>query len=82
LLLIAVKSMRKGRDVLYLVLFSVVVNMFLDLFLISNTGVSLHLGVAGSAVGYVISKIALFLVTLVFVMRILGIRFGSVSFSR
>jgi Na+-driven multidrug efflux pump len=82
LLLIAVKSMRKGRDVLYLILFSVVVNMFLDLFLISNTSVSLHLGVAGSAIGYVISKIVLFLVTSVFVIRILGIRLGSVSFSK
>jgi Na+-driven multidrug efflux pump len=79
LLLISIKSMRKGRDVLYLVLFSVIINMVLDLFLISNTSLSLHLGVQGAAIGYVISKIALFTVTLAFTIRILGIKSTSLS---
>jgi Na+-driven multidrug efflux pump len=80
-LLIAIKSMRKGRDVLYLVLSSVILNMTLDLFLISNTNLSLHMGVQGVAIGYVISKIALFIVTAVFTVRILGIKLRSISLS-
>jgi Na+-driven multidrug efflux pump len=80
-LLIAIKSMRKGRDVLYLVLFSVIINMILDLFLISNTSVSMHLGVQGAAIGYVISKVALFIVTAAFAIRILGIKLRSISLS-
>lgn len=80
-LLIAIKSMRKGRDVLYLVLFSVILNMILDLFLISNTSLSLHMGVQGAAIGYVISKIALFLITAAFTVKILGIKLRSISLS-
>jgi Na+-driven multidrug efflux pump len=82
ILLIAIKSMRRGRDVLYLVLFSVVINMLLDLFLISNTSVSMHLGVQGAAIGYVISKVALFVVTATFAVRILGIKLRSISLSK
>jgi Na+-driven multidrug efflux pump len=82
LLLIAIKSMRKGKDVLYLVLFSVALNMVLDLFLISNTNLSLHMGVGGAAIGYVISKIALFLVTSIFIVKILGLNRNSVTFSK
>jgi Na+-driven multidrug efflux pump len=81
LLLIAVKSMRRGRDVLYLVFFSVVLNMVLDLFLISNASFSLNLGVQGVAIGYVISKVALFAVTSIFVVRIMGVNSRSLSFS-
>jgi Na+-driven multidrug efflux pump len=82
LLLIAIKSMRRGRDVLYLVLFSVALNMILDLFLISNTSVSLNMGVQGAAIGYVISKVALLLVTAVFAIKILGINLRTISFSK
>lgn len=82
LLLITIKSMRRGRDVLYLVLFSVILNMVLDLFLISNTSLSLHMGVEGAAIGYVISKIALFLVTAAFTIRILGLKRTSFSLSK
>jgi Na+-driven multidrug efflux pump len=79
LLLIGIKSMRRGRDVLYLVLFSVILNMVLDLFLISNTSISLNMGVQGAAIGYVISKVALFLVTAAFSIRILGVNLRSIS---
>ncbi len=81
LLLIAIKSMQRGRDVLYLVLFSVILNMILDLFLISNTCISLNLGVQGVAIGYVISKIALFTVTVAFAVKILGVKLRSISIS-
>jgi len=61
--LITIKSIRKGRSVLYLVLFSVALNVILDVFLISNSSFSLKLGIQGSAIGYVISKASLFIVT-------------------
>jgi len=82
LLLIVVKSMRKGRDVLSLVLFSVILNMVLDLFLISNTSLSLNLGVEGSAIGYVISKVALCIISAAFVIKILNIKLSSVSLTK
>ncbi|MCW4018960.1 MAG: MATE family efflux transporter [Candidatus Bathyarchaeota archaeon] len=82
LLLIAITSMRRGRDVIYLVLFSGVLNVVLDLFLISNTSVSLNMGVQGAAIGYVISKVGLLLVTAVFTGRILGINLRAISFSK
>jgi Na+-driven multidrug efflux pump len=74
--------MRKGKNVLYIVLFSVALNMVLDLFLISNTSLSLHMGVEGAAIGYVVSKIALFLVASAFAIRILGLKWRSLSLSR
>ena len=82
LLLVSVKCMRRGKDVLYLVLSSVILNMVLDLFLISNTSLSLHLGVEGAAIGYVTSKIALFLVTSAFTIKILGLTRASFSLSK
>jgi len=82
LLLIAIKSMRRGREVLYLVLFSVALNMILDLFLISNTNLSLHMGVQGAAIGFVISKVALFAATATFTVKILGLNLRSVSLSK
>ena len=78
--LITIKSIRKGREVLYLVLFSVVLNIILDVFLISNSSFSLRLGIQGSAIGYVISKVSLFIVTTIFASRILGAKL-SFSFS-
>lgn len=82
LLLIVVKSMRKGRDVLSLVLFSVILNMVLDLFLISNTSLSLNLGVEGSAIGYVLSKIVLCSISAVYVIKILNIKLSSISLTK
>lgn len=78
--LITIKSLRKGREVLYLVLFSVALNVILDVFLISNSSFSLKLGIQGSAIGYVISKVALFIVTSVFASKILDTKF-SFSFA-
>lgn len=82
LLLISIKCMRRGRDVLYLQIFSVALNVVLDLFLISNTSVSLHLGVQGAAISYVVSQIATFFVISVFTIRILGIKRPSLSFPK
>lgn len=74
LVLISIKSMQKGKEALYIVLFSVILNMLLDLFLISNMNFSLHLGIRGVAIGYVISKIALAIFSLTFIFHILKIK--------
>ncbi len=74
LALISIKSMQKGKEALYIVIFSVILNMVLDLFLISNMSFSLHLGIKGVAIGYVISKIALAIFSLTFIFHILNIK--------
>ncbi|MBM4248269.1 MAG: hypothetical protein FJ149_02325 [Euryarchaeota archaeon] len=77
LLLMGIKSMRKGKEALHIVIFSVILNMMLDLFLISDRGFSLHLGIRGVAIGYVISKVALTAVSLAYLGKILGIDWRS-----
>lgn len=77
LLLIGIKSMQKGKEALGLVVVSVVTNMVLDLILISNFSFSLHLGLQGVAIGYVISKIVLMIISLVFITRLLEINWKS-----
>lgn len=71
ILLIAIKSLQKGKEALILVTISVAVNMILDLFLISNTPVSMHLGIQGVAIGYVVAKIVLMIITVAYLFRIL-----------
>ncbi|MFW9878502.1 MAG: MATE family efflux transporter [Candidatus Thorarchaeota archaeon] len=78
LLLIGIKSMRKGKEALYLVILSVVLNMVLDLFLISDKSFSLHLGIRGVALGYVISKIVLALVSFVYLIYIMNIKIPTI----
>lgn len=73
LLLIGIKSMRKGKEALYLVFFSVILNMMLDLYLISDRSFSLHLGIQGVAIGYVVSKISLMIVSIIYLGYILEI---------
>ena len=71
ILLIAIKSLQKGKEALILVTLSVIVNMLLDLFLISNTPVSLHLGIQGVAIGYVVSKVLLMVISVTYVIHLL-----------
>lgn len=82
LLLVSIKSIRRGRAVLYLVFSSVVLNMGMDLFLISNTPVSIHLGIEGSAIGYVVSQAFLFTVAVVYAVKAFGISLSSLSLSK
>ena len=81
LLLISIKSTRRGRAYLYLTLASVVLNMAMDLFLISNTPLSIHLGIDGSAIGYVVSQAFLFTVAAGYAIKTFGIRLSSFSLS-
>jgi Na+-driven multidrug efflux pump len=71
ILLIAIKSLQKGKEALILVTISVIVNMILDLFLISNTSVSLHLGIQGVAIGYVVSKVLLAFISIGYTLYLL-----------
>lgn len=73
LLLISIKAMQKGKEALYLATFSVLLNVTLDMILISNFDFSLHLGITGVAIGYVISNIAYMLACLIFIIKILKI---------
>ena len=45
--------------------------MILDLFLISNTSVSLDLGIQGVAIGYVVSKVLLMIISIAYVIYLL-----------
>ena len=74
LLLIGIKSMRRGKEALYLVGLSVVLNVILDLFLISDQSFSMHMGIRGVAIGYVISKIILAFITFFYLMYILKLK--------
>ena len=78
ILLIAIKSLQKGKEALILVTISVFVNMILDLFLISNTSVSLHLGIQGVAIGYVVSKILLMIISVAYVIHLLQLDITSI----
>ncbi len=71
LFLIAIKSLQKGKEALILVTISVILNVFLDLFLISDTSVSMHLGIQGVAIGYVISKVLLMVISTIYFFRLL-----------
>lgn len=77
LLLIGIKSMRRGKEAMYLVLFSVLLNMALDLILISDRSFSLHLGIQGVAIGYVISKVTLMMISVAYLAYIMKINWPS-----
>ncbi|MBD3213490.1 MAG: hypothetical protein GF311_12855, partial [Candidatus Lokiarchaeota archaeon] len=57
LLIISLKSMDKARLGLEIVAINVLINMLLDLFLVSDFNFSLQLGLSGVAIGYLISNI-------------------------
>jgi putative MATE family efflux protein len=78
ILLIAIKSLQKGKEALILVTISVIVNMILDLFLISNTSISLHLGIQGVAIGYVVSKILLMIISVAYVIHLLQLDIAAI----
>ena len=59
LILLSIKSLKKGKDAFCIIVFSVILNMGFDLILVSNFDFSLQLGIHGVAMGYVISKIIL-----------------------
>lgn len=71
ILLIAIKSLQKGKEALILVTISVFINVILDLFLVSNTSISMQLGVQGVAIGYVASKVILMIISVAYTLHLL-----------
>lgn len=59
--LVALKALGRGWEALRLVSLGVLLTALLDLLLISNTPISLHLGIPGLAIGQVIGKLGLLL---------------------
>ena len=78
LVLIGIKSMQKGKEALILVFISVIINMVLDLILISNLSFSLHLGINGIAIGYFFSKLILMIISSVYLLSILHVNLTTV----
>lgn len=77
ILLVALKSLKRGREVFILVMVAVITNVVLDLFLISNTPVSLHMGVPGVAIGFLFTKILLMIISLAYLIHILNFNITS-----
>lgn len=73
-LLTALKALRRGRSALLIVVFATLLNAALDLGLISTVRFSLRMGVAGLALGYVLTKMGLCLVSAITLQRLLAIR--------
>lgn len=78
ILLIAIKSLQKGKEALILVTISVLINVILDLLLISNTNISLHLGIQGVAIGYVVSKVILMLISVGYTLHLLQLDWSKI----
>ncbi|MDI6617008.1 MAG: MATE family efflux transporter, partial [Syntrophaceae bacterium] len=77
IVLIAIKALQNGKAALSLVAVSVFINIVLDLVLISSTPFSLHLGVEGVAIGYVVSKISLMVISILYAMRLLRVTWSA-----
>ena len=77
LLLVALKSLKKGKDVFILIAFSVILNMVLDLFMISNTPVSLNMGISGVAISFLLTKSLLLVIALAWLIHILEFNISS-----
>lgn len=71
ILLIAIKSLQKGKEALVLVTISVFINVILDLLLVSNTSISMQLGIQGVAIGYVVSKVILMIISVAYTLHLL-----------
>lgn len=78
ILLVAIKSLQKGKEQLILVTISIVMNIVLDLFLISSTPISLQLGVPGVAIAYLLSKMLLMVMSVAYLIHILKINITSI----
>ncbi len=73
MLLIAIKSLHKGREAFLLVALSIGLNILLDLFLISTTPLSLHLGLPGVVLAYFVTQIVLMVIAAVYLFSLLQI---------
>jgi len=77
ILLTAIRSLQKGKEAFILITISVIVNILLDLFLISSTPVSLHLGIQGVAIAYVITQMVLTVIAAAYLFPLIGLTISS-----
>lgn len=76
-LLITIKSLQKGKEAFILIAISVILNILLDLFLISNTPVSLQMGIAGVEIACLITEIVLMVIAAAYLFPLLRITIPS-----
>jgi len=76
-LLMTIKSLKKGKEAFILVTISIILNILLDLFLISNTPVSLQMGIAGVAIAYLITQMVLTVIAAAYLFPLLKITIPS-----
>jgi Na+-driven multidrug efflux pump len=74
ILIVGLKSMDRARLALGIVCMNVAINMVLDLLLVSQLPFSLQLGLYGVAIGYLLSNIGYFVISVVFTLRTLQLR--------
>ena len=76
-LIVTIKSLQKGKEAFLLIAISIAVNILLDLLLISNTPVSLQMGVAGVVIAYLITQIVLTAIAAAYLFPLLKITIRS-----
>ena len=77
ILLVTITSLQKGKEAFLLVTISIIVNILLDLILISSTPVSLQMGIPGVAIANLISQIVLTGIAAVYLFPFLRITIPS-----
>jgi len=82
LLIVAVKSLQKGKEACILIIINVIMNIVLNLFLVSDTSVSLHLGTPGTAISYFCSQMVVIIVSGFYLTRFLSLDLFSILKSR
>jgi Na+-driven multidrug efflux pump len=76
-LLIAIRSLQKGKEAFLLVTISIILNILLDLFLITNTPVSLQMGIPGVVIAFLITQIVLMVIAAAYLFPLLRITIPS-----
>lgn len=77
ILLITITSLQKGKEAFFLVTISIIVNILLDIFLISSTPFSLQMGIPGVAIANLISQIVLTVIAAAYLFPLLRITIPS-----
>jgi glycosyltransferase involved in cell wall biosynthesis len=76
-LLTALKALGRARQAVAIVFAGMLLNAVLDVLTISDTRLSLHLGISGMAIGFVLSRAATCILAAVACKRAVGIRGGD-----
>ena len=77
ILLTAIRSLQKGKEAFIFITISIIVNILLDLLLISSTPISLHLSISGVAIAYVITQMVLMIMAAAYLFPLIGLTISS-----